>query len=320
MSDSQYQIQKQTFALLQQHASTAIRFLSEHQFPSLEAPNGSISLSCRPKGSPWNTPFDLPPLKQEEKEDLTYWEWTQADEIRIDLLEPIDNICCDPVIWFAATQGSEFSDQHVEQLLNAPLCGAEIDWSNITEAGLSKLATISSLQFLDISWTKLSASSLLPIAKLSQIRCLKLNAHHITPDVIAMLNTLPIEALHLNQCRVQALAQLCIPKLRELWLWDSNISDADLKCIENCPQIERLELRGTGIQGVRLHPLRSSTNLRILNLSATNLHNNALSCFHDIPSLEYLDISHTNVDKWHIQNFTENRSGFNLPPIHIQAT
>jgi hypothetical protein len=308
------------FALLNNRASTALRLLTDHKFPCLEAPTDSITVSCRPKDSAWHIPFHLPPLQHKSEGTHERWEWTESEEIRIDLLLPIEDISCDPVVWFAATQGSNFGDIHVHQLLSAPLCGAELDWSQITEKGLTQLCSISTLSFLDISWTKLPAMALVSLAQLKNIRCLKLNAHHITPDVINVLNTLPIEVLHLNQCRVQALAQLKIPTLRALWLCDSNITDADLQCVEGCPNIERMELRGSGVRGVRMHPLRSAHSLKILNLSSTNIHNNALSSIHDLPNLIHLDISYTPIDDWHIQNFKENRMGFSLPPTTIQAT
>ena len=314
------ELKAQSFALLNNRASTALRLLKEHDFPCIEAPKGSISISCRPQNSSWYVPFEQPPLKVHEKDDIVRWEWTQADEIRIDLLAPLDNISCDVAVWFAATQGSRFQDIHVHQLLPAPLTGLEIDWSHISEEGLRNICTISTLSLLDLSWTRLPASSLVELGKLEHLTCVKLNAHRITPGVISILNTLPIEQLHLNQCRIQALAQLSIPSLKEIWLWDSNITDADLRFVEHCPNLERIEMRGCGVQGFRMQCIRSAKKLRILNLAATPLTDNALSSLHDLPSLVFLDISHTAVERRAVELFIENRAGFDLPPIKIQET
>ena len=310
----------QSFALLNNKASTALRLLKEHEFPCIEAPKGSISISCRPQNSLWDVPFEQPPLKMSERDDIVRWEWTQADEIRIDLLEPLDNISCDVAVWFAATQGSQFQDRHVHQLLSAPLNGLEIDWSHISEVGLKHICNISTLSLLDLSWTRLPASSLVALESLEQLSCVKLNAHRITPEIIAVLNHLPIEQLHLNQCRIQALSQLALPSLKEIWLWDSNITDADLRFVRNCPNLERIEMRGCGVQGFRMQFLRAAPKLRILNLAATPLTNNALSSLHDLPSLVYLDISHTTIERWAVDLFKENRAGFDLSPVTMKET
>ena len=163
------------FALLNKRSSTALTMLKNHRFPCLEAPKGNITLSCRPKDSAWFVPFDLPPLQKEETEDHERWKWTKNEEIRIDLLQPIDAIECDSVCWFAATQGSQFSDHHVRALQDSPLIGAEIDWAPVTETGLRELCSITTLQYLDISWTRLETSSLQSIGNLSSLHCLKLN-------------------------------------------------------------------------------------------------------------------------------------------------
>ena len=321
MSDNKKQeMYAASFALLNNRASSALRLLTEHDFPCLEAPKDSVSISCRDKDSAWNIPFDRPPLKQKETDTLMQWEWTQADEIRIDLLQPIDNVRCDLAVWFTATQGSHFQDHHVHQLLDSSLCGLEIDWSHITQAGFHKICDIQTLSMLDVSWTKLTSVALLSIQKLVQLKCLKLNAQHITPDVISILNQLPIEELHLNQCRIQALSQLSIPSLKEIWLWDSNITDADVRFVQHCTSLERMEMRGCGVQGFRMQELRSATNLKVLNLSATPLKSNALSSLHDLPNLSYLDISHTAVEKWAVQLFKENRKGFHLPSTFIKES
>ena len=314
------ELQSQSFALLNNRSSTALRLLKEHEFPCIEAPNGSISISCRPQNSHWTVPFEQPPLKIKEQDDVVRWEWTKSDEIRIDLLEPLDNISCDIAVWFAATQGSVFQDRHVHQLLSAPLVGLEIDWSHISEVGLTNICTISTISLLDLSWTQVPTTSLLNLSTLEHLKCVKLNAHRITPDIIAMLNTLPIEQLHLNQCRIQALSQLSLPSLKEIWLWDSNITDADLRFVEQCPNLERIEMRGCSVQGFRMQFLRSATKLRILNLAASSLTDNALSSLHDLPSLVYLDISHTRIERWAVELFKENRAGFDLPPITIMKT
>ena len=314
------ELQSQSLALLNNRASTALRLLQEHDFPCIEAPKDSITISCRSKNSAWNIPFEHPPLKTKEQDDIVRWEWTEAEEIRIDLLMPLDNISCDVAVWFAATQGSHFQDRHVHQLLSASLLGLEVDWSHITEKGLQNICKISTLALLDLSWTRLPTSSLTELRKLERLKCVKLNAHRITPELISILNMLPIEQLHLNQCRVQALSQLALPSLKEIWLWDSNITDADLRFVEHCPNLERIEMRGCGIQGFRMQSLRSASKLRILNLSSTPLSSNALSSLHDLPSLLYLNISHTAVEKMAVEMFKENRAGFNLPPIKIQET
>lgn len=314
------ELQSQSFTLINHSASNALRLLREHDFPCIEAPKGSIAISCRPKNSHWHIPFEQPPLKVREKEDIVRWEWTQADEIRIDLLAPLDNIGCDVAAWFAATQGSQFQDRHVRQILSAPLTGLEIDWSHISEDGLKKICTISTLRVLDLSWTRLPASSLVELEKLERLTCVKLNAHRITPSLVAILNTLPIEQLHLNQCRLQAFAQLSIPSLKEVWLWDSNITDADLRFVEHCPNLERIEMRGCGVQGFRMQYMRSAEKLRILNLAANPLSSNALSSLHDLPSLVILDISHTAVEPRAVELFKENRAGFGLPPATIIQT
>lgn len=317
MSNKQ-ELQSQSFALLNNRASTALRLLQEHDFPCIEVPKDSITVSCRPQNSTWDTPFEQPPLKTKEQDHTVRWEWTKSDEIRIDLLMPLDNISCDVAVWFAATQGSQFQDRHVHQLLSAPLLGLEVDWSHITKTGLQNICKIKTLALLDLSWTRLP--SLIALGHLENLRCIKLNAHRITPELINILNDLPIEQLHLNQCRIQGLPQLSIPSLKEIWLWDSNITDADLRFVENCPNLERMEMRGCGVQGFRMQLVRSASKLRILNLSATPLSSNALSSLHDMPSLISLNIAHTAVDKRAIEMFKENRSGFNLPPITIQET
>ena len=202
----------------------------------------------------------------------------------------------------------------------SPLKGAEVDWSHITADGVTHLCSIPTLEYLDISWVGLPAGALLSIKKASSLHCLKLNAHNIDHKLVSALNHLPIEVLHLNQCQIEGLSSLSIPTLREIWLWDSNIRDDDLSFVQSSPLLERIELKGTHIEGVKFHPLRKLSNLRILNISQTKLHANALGCVHDLPSLVYLDLSHTPVSKWHIDLLKENRRNNKLPIIQIRES
>ena len=296
------ELQKTSFAIVEKGALRALKVLESINLPKISAPIGAISLSCRSKDAHWKTPFDIPALQYSIDKTHEHWEWTTQEEIRIDLLKPLDELECTTVTWIGATQGSLFQDQHLKQLHSAPIRGLDLDWSMISEAGLLHLHSFPLLCHLDIGWTKIHSRSLPLLQDCANLKSLRLNALSISAECIETLSNLPLEELHLNQCRITGLENLIAPNLKEIWLWDCAVSDQELTFLKHCTKLERLELRGTQFEG-KFHSLRSLKNLQHINLSQTPVCNNLLAYLHDHPSLHILDIRETDIDSWNIENF-----------------
>lgn len=150
-----------------------------------------------------------------------------------------------------------------------------IDGSGMTDAGWASLASLMSLQQLDLRGCALTKSQLkAAVSGMPDLRALRLSGQNgltnIEDDGLAVL----------SQC----------PKLKVLAADELFISEDGLKHLSNCPEMAELYLKGTLITDEALTLIAKMKNLRKLRLAKTKVSSVGLEALSSL-SLEDLDVS-----------------------------
>lgn len=186
----------------------------------------------------------------------------------------------------------------------------DLNFRNSELRDLSFLREFTSLQNLDISFTRVSdLSALKKINSLQKFNIDGTSVADLEPlrDLLALrelglmgtqiVNVSPIEDLRtlrkldLSLSQVEDLAPIkSLIALSHLNLWNTRISD--LSFISNMKQLESLCLNHSRVAD--LSPISKITSLRYLYLSRTPVKN--LSALENLTSLNYLDLDETDID------------------------
>ncbi|KAG1713042.1 hypothetical protein DVH05_000770 [Phytophthora capsici] len=177
--------------------------------------------------------------------------------------------------------------QHLERL--------ELAETALTDFGLMEICNgASNLKALNISNTEISDNGTTGLAKLKELRILRLDAPGITNRALANLSFLSgLERLDLFGASItdNGLMHLVpLHKLQELSICGGNIGDRGVGLISKLTSLTSLNLsQNRNIRTKSLFYLRSLTSLRCLNLSNTGI--SALSLRHLSPLKELQSLS-----------------------------
>ena len=286
---------------------------------SLKIPKGAGQLSFRSAGA--LTAFeDIHPDTAviEHSDDQTLeWSWGENLELRLEIH--------DLGTWFFLlgpifteifiSQSITSSDQFWQKVSALSPKSLQIEWRDLSEDELSKIASLKSLDTLKMSWCTFNGdlqfvrdlplinleiwgtrlTSIQHLESLTQLSSLKLCANDITGE-------------RLSQIRLS-------PSLTRLWLWQNPITDDGLKALSECSELQLLELPQTLIEGWGLAPLVQMKELIHLSFAQTPLENIALAFLNPMPRLKYLNIERTRITHSCVKTWLSDRP-YRAPEIH----
>jgi serine/threonine protein kinase/Leucine-rich repeat (LRR) protein len=146
--------------------------------------------------------------------------------------------------------------------------------SNVTDAGISALASMPMLDTLDVSSTRsISDASLIALARATRLKHLSINYASITGTGLGRLASLP--------------------NLTYLSVAGNPITDPDLASIGQLRQVTDLHLRGTRITDAGLTHLRGLVNLDYIDLGDTKISDSGLAQLRGLPKLRTLNLNDT---------------------------
>jgi Leucine-rich repeat (LRR) protein len=125
---------------------------------------------------------------------------------------------------------------------------------NITDAGLAILSQLPDLEELDLSDTDVSAAGLRHLTRMPKLNSLTLSGVKLSDDAVRAINELHLAKLNLSGAEI------------------SNTGCELLNCHAFC----HLDLSGAKISSVGLHKIKFTSNLQTLDLSSTNLADDAI--------------------------------------------
>lgn len=166
---------------------------------------------------------------------------------------------------------------------------------------ITRLSRFRNLTHLDLTDCQLTDADLDGLSKLSELRQLSLGFNAISDLGLAELGTLSrLQKLDLRDTRAgdQVVRQVArLPLLQQLMLSHSAVTDEGLKCLATHPKLTSLWLDRTQISDVGLLALAPQPNLGALLLNDCPISDQGLAAIdeHRFPSLNYLDVSKTQV-------------------------
>jgi tetratricopeptide (TPR) repeat protein/Leucine-rich repeat (LRR) protein len=187
---------------------------------------------------------------------------------------------------------SELSDLGVTKIATLKeMRHLDLDNTKVTDRGLQALARLQALQYLDLGNTKIANQAFSSWSKRTEIKFLNL-AGTATDDRVRPLLTLSpfLESLDLSETAITDVALKSIhPSVKILKLArNSNLSDAALPAIGNLPQLTTLDLSFTKLSPGRLKVLGRLKKLESLNLSGLKVEDEDLVFVSQLRSLSKL--------------------------------
>lgn len=147
---------------------------------------------------------------------------------------------------------------------------------NMTGDSLKAISVLPNLEWLDIGNRQIDGSGIVEIGKLHRLKTLMMSGVPDAKELTEQLDRLPnLECLSLNgnkwvdDHQLEQLAAL--PKLSELTLRDTSVTDAGLEFLEGAAQLRLLALNNTAITDRGLSELKQLTMLTTLEISDTNV-------------------------------------------------
>jgi Leucine-rich repeat (LRR) protein len=109
-------------------------------------------------------------------------------------------------------------------------------------------------------------------AKTSRINVLDLDSARLDEGTLASVSGAPeLEILILTGSSLRNFPPLVLPKLRELWLGQSQITDQGMEHVFNLTSLETLEFSGSGVSRIDPHSASRLLKLVLLSLGDTQV-------------------------------------------------
>jgi hypothetical protein len=168
-------------------------------------------------------------------------------------------------------------DDAVERLqpLAKQLTNLDLQLTQVSDAGLARLKTLTNVRDLRLDGTRITGPGLAHLKPLKDLSFLYLCGTQIGDEGLRHLKDLPyLWSLHLSGCNISDTALTHVKelsKLGDLFLDGTNITNAGLTHIKLMTHLVALGLQQTGVTDAGLEHLASLKRLLQLNLKATKV-------------------------------------------------
>ena len=162
------------------------------------------------------------------------------------------------------------TDAGLKYLVGLPLLRLYLTCTQLSDAGMKSVCSISTLESLDISETDVSDEGCKFLEHLDQLRELHASRTFITSAVLSSIAKLTnLEELYLNGDNISDdLSALAGMRLRELSLRDDGLTDANMSVIAKMKSLLQLDLsKNRDITDVGLLKLAELSDLRVLTIA-----------------------------------------------------
>lgn len=173
--------------------------------------------------------------------------------------------------------------------------------SGVTDAMLAPIATLTSLEYLQVTQCPITDAALSHFAGLTKLRQLLLNRTEVTGTGFAQLKDCHALAALLFSWTPLDNAQLIhlrnFPQLRDLVLVDSGLDDVGMQAIGQCESLSSLHFRSLKVSPEGLARLEGCPRLLGLAIDGSHLAPEAFTALARIPALTNLSLLNTMFDE-----------------------
>ncbi|MBI85873.1 MAG: hypothetical protein CMJ81_21975 [Planctomycetaceae bacterium] len=173
----------------------------------------------------------------------------------------------------------------------------ELSRWNATDAGITHLRELTSLQRLDLLDTGVTDAGLEPLGTLKNLQVLHLPDQITDAGLVHLKGLTNLKELHLPELITDAgLGHLAgMVHLQRLFLTGTGITDAGLAHLAGLPRLQKLLLTNCQIQGAGLLHLKTLTNLNGLSLSGSGIGDAGVLHLRQLTGLQVLDLNGTGI-------------------------
>jgi len=178
---------------------------------------------------------------------------------------------------------------------------AELDWMNCSDNDVALLPSLESLQRVYIASDLITDRTAKFLADTQQLRHICLTGNQLAPQSLMHLSRSRAEILELRGHGLQQIPseffqQLAKSKnLRELRLWDTELTDANLQELAAIDSLRVLCANGLQLTPTGLQQLSHMTALTELRLQKTNWTDETLAALRPLKDLKRIDLSKSSV-------------------------
>jgi hypothetical protein len=193
----------------------------------------------------------------------------------------------------------------------------DLSYTKVTDAGLAHLKGLTGLQYLDLSCTQVTDAGLAHLKGLTGLQYLDLSCTQVTGAGMVHLRGLTaLQELDLPVTRVTdpGLAHLKgLTALQRLNLLGTEVTDAGLEHLKGLTALQDLNLWDTKVTDAGLVYLKGLTALQDLNLSETNVTDAGLEHLKGLTALQKLDLERTKVTNAGVRHLKKS-----LPNVEVR--
>ena len=173
-----------------------------------------------------------------------------------------------------------------------------LESSKITDDGMRDISGLPDLKELDLRGTPITDDMVTHLARLAKLRRLVLAQPRITDRGLEQLAGLKdFSSLELYQATVSGKGLKSLPRLEQLILDGSNLTNDDLREIGKMKHLTVLDLRNNPISDEGIAHLAKLTSLKHLALPGTKITDRALEHLIELKNLRYLDLIGTEITR-----------------------
>ena len=192
------------------------------------------------------------------------------------------------------------------------LTGGQIerDKKKLPDDFLSQLSALPEIEFLGLENTEISESDWHNLSKFRKLKIIHLGNSNISDDGVKSLSELPeLDTLSMSDTKGitdSALPYISkLPKLTNLKLQSTKITDQGLRTLSPHSELGILELRGLKVTSDGVELLKNIPTLKVVTLDWTDVDDRALDFLAALPELRVLQLSRTHVTTTGVQHFRE---------------
>lgn len=181
--------------------------------------------------------------------------------------------------------------EHLKQLVALEFL--DLGNTQVTDAGLQNLSGLSRLKTLWLYGTQTTDAGLARLSSLAELEEISYSKHYSLRG-LAQLKSLTVLQPQSESVNNDDLALLVdMPRLRELNLSQSNVTDAALEHVGKLKQLKSLNLHQTAITDRGLERIGQLTQLEVLSLSQTAITDAGLAKLSGLTELTFLGVDKT---------------------------
>ena len=200
-------------------------------------------------------------------------------------------------IWISSTNARDLDLVLVGQV--DTISTLDLYCSEVTDAGLTHILRLPRLQYLNLTWAKVTDEGVRTLTDTFDLQGIVLADTDITDGALPHIAKMPsLEQLDVRKTRITDDGLRYLTKadnLRNLCIANTAVTDAGMECLAELTTLKQLDLSWTNVTDNGLAKLTRLQGLVLLNLCGTKVTDGGVKHLKELPSLQTANLTNTEI-------------------------